>query len=74
MVAEVYTEAVAAGALEQDRISSTIKQAVTQAHDLSLHAVVLIKPRTIPKTSSGKIQRRACQAQFLSGTLELYEL
>jgi hypothetical protein len=32
---------------------------------------VLIKPGRIPKTTSGKIQRRACRAAFLEGTFEV---
>lgn len=33
--------------------------------------IVLIRQRTIPRTSSGKIQRRACRAAYLSGTLDV---
>ena len=32
--------------------------------------IVLIRQNTIPRTSSGKIQRRACRAAFLDGSLE----
>jgi acyl carrier protein len=32
-------------------------------------AVVLIQPRTLPKTSSGKVRRRACRDAYLAGTL-----
>jgi acyl-CoA synthetase (AMP-forming)/AMP-acid ligase II/predicted naringenin-chalcone synthase/acyl carrier protein len=31
--------------------------------------VVLVAPRTLPKTSSGKIQRHACRSEYLAGTL-----
>jgi amino acid adenylation domain-containing protein len=47
-----------------------IRQAVTETHELQVYAVVLLKPGRIPKTSSGKIQRQACRAMFLDGTLE----
>jgi 8-amino-7-oxononanoate synthase len=33
--------------------------------------IVLVRPHTIPRTSSGKIQRRACRVAFLDGSLEL---
>ncbi len=33
--------------------------------------VVLVKPGTLPKTSSGKLQRTLCRLQFSSGELEL---
>ena len=35
-----------------------------------MYAVVFIKPASLPKTSSGKVQRRACRAAFLSGSIE----
>jgi acyl-coenzyme A synthetase/AMP-(fatty) acid ligase len=30
---------------------------------------LLLRAGSIPKTSSGKLQRRMCQASFLNGTL-----
>jgi acyl-coenzyme A synthetase/AMP-(fatty) acid ligase len=48
-----------------------IRRAVTEDQGLPIHAVVLVKPTSIPKTSSGKIQRRACRAGFLAGSLEV---
>ncbi|MGL5080591.1 MAG: fatty acyl-AMP ligase [Microcoleaceae cyanobacterium] len=54
-------------------IVQSIQQAVLQSHDLSVYTVALLKPGTIPKTSSGKIQRHACRALFLAGTLETLE-
>ncbi len=52
-----------------DRVIATIRQAVAEVHELQVQTVVLIKPRTIPKTSSGKIQRFACRKAFLDGKL-----
>ena len=34
------------------------------------HTIALLAPGAVPKTSSGKIQRRACRAAYLDGTLE----
>ena len=48
-----------------------IREAVNEEHEVRVHAVVLVKPGTIPKTSSGKIQRHACRAGFLGGTLSV---
>ncbi|HEX8161810.1 MAG TPA: amino acid adenylation domain-containing protein [Pyrinomonadaceae bacterium] len=48
----------------------TVRRAVAEEHEIPLNAVVLIRPRTIPKTSSGKIQRQACRTAFLGGELE----
>jgi acyl-CoA synthetase (AMP-forming)/AMP-acid ligase II len=57
-------------ALEIDAILQTIQRAVILSHEIRAHDVVLIAPGTIPKTSSGKIQRSACRAAFLSGELD----
>jgi acyl-CoA synthetase (AMP-forming)/AMP-acid ligase II len=48
-----------------------VTRAVAENHDLQVHAVALLKPGGIPKTSSGKIQRRACQGAFASGELRM---
>lgn len=57
--------------VDLDAVTGAIRQAVVQMHELQVYAVVLIKPRTIPKTSSGKIQRRACQQAFTEGHLNV---
>ena len=59
--------------LDIESITATIRKAVSQNHDLSTHAVCLIKQRTIPKTSSGKIQRHICREQYLAGELHLLD-
>ncbi len=51
-------------------VISRIRQVISDEHELHAHAVVLIKRGTIPKTTSGKIQRHACRAGFLNGTLD----
>lgn len=48
-----------------------IRRAVSEQHDVQVSAVALIKIGSIPKTSSGKIQRHACRAGFSNGTLDL---
>jgi FkbH-like protein len=54
-----------------DALIGTIRQAVAEQHDLQVYAVALLKPGSIPKTSSGKIQRHACRAGWLDGSLAL---
>lgn len=54
-----------------DEVTAAIRQAVAEEYEVQVYAVVLIKPGSIPKTSSGKIQRRACRAAFLSGNLDV---
>jgi acyl-CoA synthetase (AMP-forming)/AMP-acid ligase II len=45
-------------------------RAVVDTHEVRPHAVVLVRPGSIPKTSSGKLQRYACRADFLAGKLD----
>ena len=47
-----------------------IRQAISEEHELQVYAIALVKPGTVPKTSSGKTQRRACREAFLAGRLE----
>jgi acyl-CoA synthetase (AMP-forming)/AMP-acid ligase II len=46
-----------------------ISAAVRSAHDLVAHEVLLLPPGELPKTSSGKVQRRATRDQYLAGSL-----
>jgi len=48
-----------------------LAEAVAEAHDLALHAAVLIRTQTLPKTSSGKVRRAACRELFLAGELQV---
>ena len=43
-------------------VFDAIRRAVAAEHELRVDAIVLIKAGSIPKTSSGKIQRHACRA------------
>ena len=54
-------------------VIQSIKRAVAKYHELGVYAVVLLKPGGIPKTSSGKMQRSACRANFLAGSLNTIE-
>jgi len=50
-------------------IYTAIKKSVFESHELQIHEILLLKPGSIPKTSSGKIQRHACRNGLLDGTL-----
>ncbi|MCC5632732.1 amino acid adenylation domain-containing protein [Nostoc sphaeroides CHAB 2801] len=54
-----------------EEVAAAIRQGVAEEHEVQVYGVVLIKPGTIPKTSSGKIQRRATKAEFLAGELQI---
>ncbi len=56
--------------LSVETVIKAICDAITQQNDLPVFAVSLLKPGSIPKTSSGKIQRYACRSRFLKGELD----
>ena len=57
--------------LNVEEVVGAIRQAVAEEHTVEVYAITLLKTGSIPKTTSGKIQRRACRSQFLEGTLNL---
>ena len=56
--------------IDMDAIIDSIRRNVARRHDLHVYGVALIKAGTIPKTSSGKIQRHASRSGFLAQSLE----
>jgi acyl-CoA synthetase (AMP-forming)/AMP-acid ligase II len=56
--------------LDVEAVVRAIRRAVAEEHDVRVHTVVLLRAGRVPKTTSGKVQRHACQASFLKGTLE----
>lgn len=54
-----------------EAVMQGIRQAVSEAHEIPVYGVALIAPKTMFKTSSGKIQRFACRHAYLEGTLPL---
>jgi acyl-CoA synthetase (AMP-forming)/AMP-acid ligase II len=53
-------------ALDVGAIIETIREAVAEDHELAVHAVLVLKAGSIPKTSSGKVQRYACRFSYLA--------
>ncbi len=50
-------------------VVDAIRRAVSAEHEIGLDAILLVKAGSVPKTTSGKIQRHACRAGYLEGTL-----
>jgi acyl-CoA synthetase (AMP-forming)/AMP-acid ligase II len=46
-------------------LTQVIRREIAKNHDLQVHSTLLLKPGSLPKTSSGKIQRHACRTDFL---------
>ncbi|MEU6576870.1 fatty acyl-AMP ligase [Streptomyces sp. NPDC046805] len=65
----VVAEVAAESGGESEKIIDLIRAMIGEAHGLAVRDVVLVHSGTIPKTSSGKIQRRATRAAYLDGTL-----
>ena len=55
--------------LNAEAMIRAIRQAVAEEHDVRVYTAVLLKAGSLPKTSSGKVQRSVCQANYLNGTL-----
>ncbi len=53
-----------------EEVIAAVRREVALALDLEVFAIRLIKPTTLPRTSSGKVQRHACRNAFLDGSLE----
>jgi amino acid adenylation domain-containing protein len=51
-------------------LADAIRRAVAEEYEAQAYAVVLLRAGSIPKTSSGKIQRHACRKLFLEGGLD----
>ena len=46
-------------------IRAAIGAAVARTHDVTVHDVAFLAPGEIPRTSSGKVRRHLCRAQYL---------
>jgi len=55
--------------MEVDPISDAIRAAIAVRHGVTVRDVLLTPAGAIPRTSSGKIGRRACRAAYLDGSL-----
>ena len=64
VVAEVKTD-------DLDALRSRIHHRTIEVSGLPPRDVMLVKPGTLPKTSSGKLQRSLCKQQYLDDTLQL---
>ena len=56
--------------IEIEEIFACIREAVANEHEIALDSIVLIRPGSIPKTTSGKIQRNAARRMWLQNSFE----
>lgn len=53
-----------------EEIRSQVSERSVESIGVPCREVVLVRPSTLPKTSSGKLQRALCRQQYDAGTLE----
>ncbi|MCL2313810.1 MAG: fatty acyl-AMP ligase [Proteobacteria bacterium] len=53
----------------KDELASHIRQYISEQFQLACADVVIVPPGTLPKTSSGKLQRQKTRERYLKGTL-----
>ncbi|MET4042508.1 fatty acyl-AMP ligase [Bradyrhizobium sp. RT6a] len=63
-------ERTARHSIDTEAITGRIREAVTDNHELSARHIALIRPGTLPKTTSGKIQRKLARKLWLDGGFE----
>jgi acyl-CoA synthetase (AMP-forming)/AMP-acid ligase II len=54
-------------------IIAAIREAITREHEIAAREIVLIRTGTLPKTTSGKIQRDLARRMFLAGSLAVLQ-
>ncbi len=55
--------------LDADAVIDAVREAVFEGHELMIHDLQLLRPSSVPKTSSGKVRRRECRGRYLAGEL-----
>ena len=63
-------ERTARNRIDPDEIAGIIREAVTEQHEVFARHIVLIRPQSLPKTTSGKIQRSLTRKLWLEGKLD----
>jgi acyl carrier protein len=53
-----------------NEVVESIRRAIMIEHEIDISAIVLIRPGSLPRTSSGKVQRGAIRSAFLTGSLD----
>ncbi len=57
----------------RDGLEREITRQVTESVGIPPKDVVLVQPGSVPKTSSGKLQRAACRIQYVAGELDVLD-
>ena len=60
-----------ASAPDADAVAAAVRRAIGEAHGLPVEAVVLVRSGSLPRSSSGKIQRRRTRELYLENRLDM---
>ncbi|HET7880688.1 MAG TPA: fatty acyl-AMP ligase [Acetobacteraceae bacterium] len=55
--------------VDEAEVTRCIREALARQHEIAVHVIALIPPATLPKTTSGKVQRSMARRLLLEGTL-----
>jgi acyl-CoA synthetase (AMP-forming)/AMP-acid ligase II len=61
-----------AGRADPQPIVDAVRRAVSRKHAVNVYDVRLVAAGVIPRTTSGKLARRACRTEYLDGTLSTH--
>jgi acyl-CoA synthetase (AMP-forming)/AMP-acid ligase II len=67
LIAEIDPREVAED--RRDHLIGELRQAIAEEHGIQLSGVALVPPGTVPKTTSGKLQRFLCRDGWMNDTL-----
>lgn len=59
--------------LNLDDLRALVRKAILQSFDLRPHDVIFLRNGTLPKTTSGKVQRRETKRRYLAGDLTVWQ-
>ena len=71
VVAEIDRDVLS---LQSEEVLKAVRRALSEEHEIHAHAITLLRPDGLLKTSSGKKERHSCRNGFLQGTLEQWEV
>ncbi|HSS76217.1 MAG TPA: AMP-binding protein, partial [Thermoanaerobaculia bacterium] len=54
-----------------EELAEAVRRSVAEEHEVTVWEVVLLRAGTLPKTSSGKVQRRLCRELYVTGELAM---
>jgi len=57
--------------IDHEALLRDLRQAIAAEHEVQVHALLLLRAGSLPRTPSGKIQRHVCRALYLEGALEV---